>query len=170
MVVSWVEPDMNAAVSSVMNIAGSASEPISISPRAPRPSNELPTSIAASGGSVRAWAEPALLQERDLRGNDSGRARHRQVEPVPVAVLDLERISGLRVLGAGQPAIRAVDRSEHVADRLAEGIRGVLHARRLLGIAAVPGIGEAQAAVVEAAYQQEREQSHGYDHDEKYHG
>ena len=75
-----------------------------------------------------------------------------------------------RGTGAGQPAIRAVDRSEHVADRLAEGIRGVLHARRLLGIAAVPGIGEAQAAVVEAAYQQEREQSHGYDHDEKYHG
>ena len=69
--------------------------------------------------------------------------------------------------GRGHVPLHQVQRAEYVPDRLAEGVGGVLHARGLLGKAAVPGIGEAHAAVVEAAHQQEREQRHRDDHDQK---
>src|SRR5882672_9950090 len=61
----------------------------------------------------------------------------------------------------------SVDRSEHVADRLAESIRGVLHSRSLLGITAVPWGREAHAAVVEAPHQEERKQGCRRDDHEK---
>ena len=56
MVASCVEPLMNAAVNSVISIAGSARKPISISRLAPRPPKEVPMSIAASAENTRASA------------------------------------------------------------------------------------------------------------------
>ena len=55
-VVSCVEPEMNAAVKRVISIAGSARKPIIISRRAPRPPNDVPVSIAASAPNTRAMA------------------------------------------------------------------------------------------------------------------
>ncbi len=56
MVVSWVEPEIKAAVNRVISIAGSARKPISISRRAPRPPKEVPMSMAASAENTRASA------------------------------------------------------------------------------------------------------------------
>src|SRR6266568_5077723 len=56
MVVSWVEPEIKAAVNRVISIAGSARKPISISRRAPRPPKEGPMSMAASAENTRASA------------------------------------------------------------------------------------------------------------------
>ncbi len=57
--------------------------------------------------------------------------------------------------------------AEHVADRLAESVGRVLHAGGLLREAAIPGIGEAHPAVVEAPDEKEREQGDRNDDDEK---
>src|SRR6266571_391122 len=112
-------------------------------------------------------ADPAVLQERDLRGDELRRPGDRQVKPVPMAVLDLEEIPRRRIVRPGQVALHAIKRPEHVPYRLAEGVRGVLHARGLLREAAVPGIGEAHPAVVKAPHQQKCERSHRDDHDEE---
>src|SRR2546430_483129 len=171
MVVSWVDPEMNAAVNRVISIAGSARKPISISRRAPRPPNAVPVSIAASAENTRASANTPTSAMMSAAGGEgravpstekgpagshkqpkrTGGARHGQIQPVPVAVLDLQHVARRLVVGPGQPAIHEVERAEHVADRLAESVGRVLHAGGLLGIAAVPGVGEARAAVVEAA-------------------
>ena len=79
-----------------------------------------------------------------------GEARDRQVQRVPVAVLHRLPEHRLRIVGARNLAADPVDRREDLADRLAEGVRGVLHARGLLRKAAVPRVGAAQPAVIDA--------------------
>ena len=100
--------------------------------------------------------DAALLQQRRPAATAARRSGDGQVEPVPELVVDDDAVARLAVEGRRQLALHAKERLEDLADRLAEALGRVLHARGLPREAAVPGRRAAEAPVVEAAHQHER--------------
>ena len=84
------------------------------------------------------------------RATAVGAAHDRQVEPVPEVIVDRDRVARLRVERRRQVALHPEERLEDLADRLAEALGRVLHARRLQRKAAVPRRRAAHAAVIAA--------------------
>src|SRR5437868_10826298 len=82
-------------------------------------------------------------------------------------ILDLDRVLRRGVLWAGKVTLHQVERAEDVADRLAERIARVLHASALLREAAIPGIGDAYAPVVEKPHEPYGDEHHGEDDHEE---
>src|SRR5712664_2811022 len=64
---------------------------------------------------------------------------HGLVEPMPEMVLDRHPVLGRQVVCAGKLATHAEQRFENLPDRLPKALGGVLHARGLPRIAAIPG-------------------------------
>jgi hypothetical protein len=63
-VANWVDPATSASVKTISNMAGSASEAISISRLAPMPPKLVPTSIPARARKKRALASSAMIAIR----------------------------------------------------------------------------------------------------------
>src|SRR5690348_12158806 len=100
--------------------------------------------------------DPALLDTADEARGALGSSRDRFVDHAPEMILDAHVIARLPVEGRRQLAMHAKEGLEHLPDRLAEALGGVLHARGLAREAAVPWRRAAQASVIEASHRPDR--------------
>ena len=77
---------------------------------------------------------------------------------MPEMILDRDAIDGFRVERRRQLALHAEERLEDLPDRLAEALGRILHPRGLCRITAIPCRCPAQAAMIELAHEDDREQ------------
>ena len=107
-----------------------------------------------------------VLDPANLRGHRLDQACERLIQPIPVAIFDMELESRRRIIGGRQAPVHQEYRGEDVTDRLTEGIGGILHPCGLGGKAAIPGVAAAQPAMIDQAYREKR-QRHDRHHDDE---
>src|SRR5260221_602072 len=149
-----------ASSSAIASCSNCERKPVSVIAGSPDKEKQRQQRAEAVG---QVHGDPALLDQADQPRQCFGAARDRQVEPVPEVVAERHLVRRFRVERRRQNALDAEERLEHLPDRLPEALGGILHTRRLQREAAIPCGPLAQASMILAVHDLDRQQHDGDD-------